>query len=137
MKKMACVFIVLFLALGLMGCTPNVPANSTSTEVRTEAPATEAPTTAAPTTASTKPAEPTTEAATAAESTDDPRQTTESDPTTAELPPAFTAENIAPYNDFVTDLAYAVLQRGSVYSLSGSLELTRSEAAARFKLEYK
>ena len=63
------------------------------------------------------------------ETADSPRETTEPDP------PAFTEENITPYNELVADLAYAVLQRGSVYSLSGSLELTRSEAAARFKLD--
>ena len=50
-------------------------------------------------------------------------------------PPAFTEENITPYNEIVTDLAYAVLQRGSDFSLSGSREMTRSEAGTRFKLD--
>ncbi len=54
-----------------------------------------------------------------------------------ENPPAaaLTEEIITPYNNIVTKLAYAILQRGSANGLSGSKVLTRSEAAERFRLD--
>ena len=71
----------------------------------------------------------------ARETTTAPAETTTEAESTEAPAPAFTKENIEPYKKHVTDLAYAVLQRGSDNGLYGSAELSRSEAAARFKLK--
>lgn len=132
MKKLALVCTSLLLALSLAGCS--VPVVNQSNQASTESGS------------YTKPGREQTESSQNATMETDPttagrEQTVPAEPSvpaTEEpvmIPPAFTEENITPYNGIVTDLAYAVLQRGSDYSLSGSREMTRSEAGTRFKLD--